>query len=71
MSDREDLVVQLQDGRPEEPVKLAEAVESLEYRSETMFARPIRLENAIQRRLIPGLVPRGLARRFVDGGNPV
>ena len=66
MSHREDLVVQLHDGRPDEPVKLVEAVEILEHRSETMFARPIRLENAIQRRLIPGLIPRGRAQRFVD-----
>jgi hypothetical protein len=71
VSDREDLGDQVQDGRPDEPVKLVEALELLECRPETMFARPIRLENAIRRRLIPGLVPRGRARRFVDGENPV
>jgi len=33
--------------------------------------RKIRLENAIQRRPIPGLVARGRAQRFVDHRNPV
>ena len=43
----------------------------LERHPEIMFARAIRLENAIQRRPIPGLVPRGRAQRFVDRGIPV
>ena len=36
-----------------------------------MFARPIHLVYAIQRRPIPGFVPRGRAQRFVGRGKPV
>src|ERR1700753_976278 len=71
VSQCEDLEGQLQEGRRQEPVELAVALEILECCPESIFGRPISLENAIERRPIPGLVPGGRAQRFVDNGHPV
>src|SRR5262249_34962514 len=57
--------------RPDEPVDLGEALVTLEHRAETLFARAIRIENAIYRSLIPRLVTRCRAHRFVHNRNPV
>src|SRR4051794_39955439 len=71
MSYRDGLEGKPCDRRPGKPAKLLEAMEISEGRSESLFARLIRLENTIQIRHIPGFITRGRAQGSVNRGNPV
>jgi hypothetical protein len=69
---KRDALEERPDERAREPVEHIEmTTEFLERRPETMLARPVRLKYAIQCRLIPGLVPRSRAQRFISHRQPV